>query len=86
MIIIDHTKIPGLHLEAPTFNEMCLAIQEMVPELMGNLNLPSDVDEIVVKVFMELGKSQKPRPTLQQGLRTRVLVEQPLEGAAFSAA
>ncbi len=86
MIVIDHTSIPGLHLEAPNFNEMCVAIQEMIPELMGNLDLPSDVDEIIVKVFMELEKSRRQQPSTQPGLRTRVLVEQSLEEAVLSAA
>lgn len=82
MYIIDQSNFPGLHLEASSVSEMGQAVQQIVPELMGNLKLDGSIDEIHVEVFVEHEDQSKRQVQrgIQRGLRTRVLVEQDMLG------
>ena len=53
VFFIDHSDIPGLHLEADTMSEMHNEILEIVPILLKNLTFDTSVDEVSVEVFKE---------------------------------
>ena len=78
VFVISQSNFPGLRLEASSLGEMGHAIQQVVPELIGNLNLDDSVDEIIVKAFVEPMAKHKPQinSTYKPGFRTRVLLEQ----------
>lgn len=80
--IIDESNFPGLHLEAASVAEMGQAIQQIVPELMGNLKLDECVEEVHVEVFVEQENQSKPQvqSVHKRYPRTRVLVEQQMLG------
>ena len=54
ILIVDHSDIPGLHLEAETIPEMIDAIDDIAPELIKyNIELDDDVPGLWIEVVKQ---------------------------------
>ena len=81
VFIVDHSDIPGLHLEAETVPEMIEAIDEIAPELIKfNVKLDDDEEGIWIEVIEQQVGNQD-SDGHHDGLRPKVLIDQNLLAA-----
>lgn len=75
VLYIERSTIPGLHLEADTFEEMQAAIIEVVPDLLAhNVTIESDT-EVLVEVFKQTEPEQPYVRNMRDTIQPRFLVE-----------
>ena len=80
-LIVDHSDIPGLHLEAETVTEMIEAIDEVAPDLIQyNVKLDGDEEGIWIEVIEQQLNDQESEKH-QDGPRPKVLIDQDLLAA-----
>ncbi len=80
-LIVDHSDIPGLHLEAETVVEMIAAIDEIAPQLIKhNIKLDEDEEGVWIEVIEQQLNDQESEKH-QDGPRPKVLIDQDLLAA-----
>ena len=78
VLIVDHSDIPGLHLETETVAEMIQAIDEIAPELIKyNVKLDNDEEGVWIEVI-EQQPNNRESEELQDGTKPKLLIDQNL--------
>ncbi|MCY4129556.1 MAG: DUF1902 domain-containing protein [Gammaproteobacteria bacterium] len=81
VFIVDHSDIPGLHLEAETIPEMIDAIDDIAPELIKyNIELDDDVPGVWIEV-VEQHVEQDDVKSASNRVKPKLLIDQDLLAA-----
>lgn len=81
VFIVDHSDVPGLHLEAETITEMIDAIDDIAPELIRhNVELDDDLEGVWIEVIKQQAETSDQNKR-DVALKPKVLIDQNLLAA-----